>query len=84
VLTFFFFITARLTNMKIFRTLTVIIFAFIIGSLSAQETAVQPELSLDKGPINNQFEFIYKKSGNYRSDGKKYEVVRTISLDKMF
>ena len=54
-----------------------------MGSISAQEAAGEPELSLDKGPITNQFEFIYKKSGNYRSDGKKYEVVRTISLDKL-
>ena len=38
---------------------------------------------MDKGRIDNQFEYIYKKSGNYRADGKKYEVVRTISLDKL-
>ncbi|TMM53632.1 tRNA (guanine-N1)-methyltransferase [Maribacter algarum] len=69
--------------MKSFRILIIIIFTFTIGSMAAQETATQPELSLDKGPITNQFEFIYKKSGNYRSEGKKYEVVRTISLDKL-
>lgn len=41
------------------------------------------ELSLDKGNIDSQFEYIIKKSGNYRADGKKYEVVRVISLDKL-
>jgi len=68
--------------MKSFRTLIIIIFAFSISSISAQSTS-EPELSLDRGPITNQFAYIYKKSGNYRSDGKKYEVVRTISLDKL-
>ncbi len=49
----------------------------------AQEEEQDEELSLEKGPIDSQFEFVYKKSGNYRSDGKKYEVVRTISLDQL-
>ena len=69
--------------MKSFRTLTIILFAFSIGSMSAQETTTAPVLSLDQGPITNQFEFIYKKSGNYRSNGKRYEVVRVIWLDKL-
>ena len=70
--------------MKGFRTLAILLFSLFIGSLSAQETTeTQPDLSLDRGSINSQFEFIYKKSGNYRADGKKYEVVRTISLDKL-
>lgn len=69
--------------MKSFRTLTIIVFAFAIGSVSAQTTTTTSDLSLDKGTIDSQFEFIYKKSGNYRADGKKYEVVRTISLDKL-
>jgi len=66
------------------RILFVVLFSFFIGTLSAQETPeVQEELSLDKGSIDSQFEFIFKKSGNYRADGKKYEVVRSISLDKL-
>lgn len=70
--------------MKGFRILIVVLFSFFIGTLTAQETAeVKQELSLDKGSIDSQFDFIYKKSGNYRSEGKKYEVVRTISLDKL-
>jgi len=70
--------------MKGFRILYVILFSLAISTLTAQETSeVQQELSLDKGSIDSQFEFIYKKSGNYRSEGKKYEVVRAISLDKL-
>lgn len=50
----------------------------------AQETVNQPEeLSLDKGTIDSQFEYLYIKSTNYRSEGKRYEVVRVISLDKL-
>lgn len=57
-------------------------FAFNLTSAQEQETTPQ-ELSLDKGAIDSQFEYVYKKSGNYRADGKRYEVVRIISLDKL-
>lgn len=43
----------------------------------------QEELSLDEGSIDSQFEYVYEKSGNYRADGKRYEVVRTLNLDKL-
>lgn len=49
----------------------------------AQEGPQEENLSLDSGTIDNQFEFIYKRSGNYRADGRRYEVVRTINLDKL-
>ena len=49
----------------------------------AQEGASQEEPSLDKGTIDSQFEFLYKKSGNYRAEGRRYEVVRIIHLDKI-
>lgn len=48
-----------------------------------EETTTTEELSLDKGTIDSQFDYIYTKSGNYRADGKRYEVVRIISLDKL-
>lgn len=48
-----------------------------------QDGGESETLSLDRGPITSQFDYVYKKSGNYRSDGKKYEVVRVISLDKL-
>lgn len=58
------------------------VFAFNLNNAQEQEVTTE-ELSLDKGNIESQFEFIYKKSGNYRADGKRYEVVRVISLDKL-
>ncbi len=68
--------------MKGFRLLFILLSLLTVGFMTAQETS-QSDLSLDKGHIDSQFEYIYKKSGNYRADGKKYEVVRTISLDKL-
>ena len=55
--------------------------AFNLHIANAQEES--QELSLDKGTITTQFDYLYKKSGNYRSEGKRYEVVRIISLDKL-
>lgn len=70
--------------MKELKLISILLFAFLLNlhALKAQEQE-SVELSLDKGTINNQFEYIYKKSGNYRADGKRYEVVRVISLDKL-
>ena len=70
--------------MKGFRILlfALAIFTFNLQFGQEQEESTQ-ELSLDKGPIDSQFDYIYTKSGNYRADGKRYEVVRVISLDKL-
>ncbi|TDQ31656.1 tRNA (guanine-N1)-methyltransferase [Zeaxanthinibacter enoshimensis] len=43
----------------------------------------EPELSLEQGTIDSQFEFIFKNAGNYRADGKRYEVVRANNLEKL-
>jgi len=43
----------------------------------------EPEPSLDGGTIESQFEFLYRKSGNYNAEGRRYEVVRKIQLDKL-
>lgn len=69
--------------MKGFRILFIVIFLLAYNQQFAQESEDRQELSLDKGTIDSQFEFIYKKSGNYRAEGKRYEVVRSISLDKL-
>jgi len=70
--------------MKGFKILFIVLaIVFTVESTYAQEETIQEELSLDKGTIDSQFEFIFKKSGNYRSEGKRYEVVRIISLDKL-
>lgn len=41
------------------------------------------QLSLDSGPISSQFDYIAKKSGNYRADGVRYEVVKESNLFKI-
>ena len=69
--------------MKGFRILFFTMALFTCNLQFGQDEATQQELSLDKGSINSQFEFIYKRSGNYRADGKRYEVVRTLNLDKL-
>jgi len=43
----------------------------------------EEERSLDGGTIKSQFEYLYNKSGNYHAEGRRYEVVRTINLDKL-
>lgn len=43
----------------------------------------EPELSLDSGTIESQFEFIFRRSGNYNAEGRRYEVVRAVQLDKL-
>ncbi|PIF01329.1 MAG: tRNA (guanine-N1)-methyltransferase [Maribacter sp.] len=70
--------------MKGLKTLFLLL-ALLASNLhnAQEETVATKELSLDKGSIDSQFEYIYKKSGNYRADGKRYEVVRVISLDKL-
>ncbi len=70
--------------MKGIKTLLIVLALFAFNLHSAQDqAATTEELSLDKGSINSQFDYLYKKSGNYRADGKRYEVVRIISLDKL-
>ena len=65
--------------------LVCLIFAFL--PVQAQETTATQtqaeELSLDSGTVDSQFEFIYRRSGNYRAEGRRYEVVRNIHLDKL-
>ncbi len=68
--------------MKGFRTLLLLTAFLTTFSLIAQDSD-EPELSLDKGPISSQFDFIAKKSGNYRADGVRYEVVKEANLYKI-
>ena len=70
--------------MKGLKTLLVVSALLAFNFSNGQDQTQSPqELSLDRGTIDSQFEFIYKKSGNYRAEGKRYEVVRVISLDKL-
>ncbi len=69
--------------MKGLRILIALLALLTVNLHYAQDDANTELLSLDRGPITSQFDYIYKKSGNYRSEGKRYEVVRIISLDKL-
>ena len=69
--------------MKAFHLLLIMAAVLTCNLQTANAQDDGEELSLDKGSVDSQFEFVFKKSGNYRADGKRYEVVRTISLDKL-
>lgn len=43
----------------------------------------EDKLSLDEGPISDQFDYVAKRSGNYRADGIRYEVVKETNLFKI-
>lgn len=69
--------------MGYFRNLFIALALFCSALSIAQTDTTSEEPSLDGGSINSQFDYLYLKSGNYRADGKRYEVVRTLSLDKL-
>ena len=61
-------------------TLLMALFSF---QLQYGQQEQEDELSLDGGTIQSQFQYLYKNSGNYNADGRRYEVVRIINLDKL-
>jgi len=69
------------------QVLTLTLFTFFTVTFSfaqADSTATSQELSLDKSPIAGQFEFVIKKSTNWRdAKGQSYEVVRNQWLDQL-
>lgn len=67
--------------MKILRLLTLLTILLTVTITYSQET--EDKLSLDEGPISNQFDYVAKKSGNYRADGVRYEVVKETNLYKL-
>lgn len=70
--------------MKPFRILFIVITLLTYNLQFAQEDeGEEGKLSLDDGTLHNQFEYLFIKSGNYRADGVKYEVVRESNLYKI-
>lgn len=60
-----------------------LLFCFQTGFSQDTETA-EEELSLENGTIENQFEYIFRKSGNFKgTDGQNYEAVKFNSLLKI-
>lgn len=68
--------------MKILKLLALLIVLLTVSIGHSQESE-EESLSLDSGPISSQFDFISKKSGNYRAEGVRYEVVREDNLYKL-
>ncbi len=67
--------------MKFLKTLLLFTFLFAYQTQNAQEQ--DTKMSLDDGTISSQFDFISKKSGNYRAAGVRYEVVKESHLYKL-
>ena len=56
----------------------------ILSQTSFSQTEEQDDLSLDKGSIDSQFEFVFKKSGNFiGTNGLNYEAVKSAHLNKL-
>ncbi|MBC2840794.1 tRNA (guanine-N1)-methyltransferase [Robiginitalea sp. SC105] len=66
--------------MKILRFWTLLI-ALSTSALQFAQDSDEP--SLEGGTIESQFEYIFDRSGNYNAEGRRYEVVRAIELDKL-
>ena len=69
--------------MRTLRFLLIVTALFCYSNTFAQATTEPEELSLDKGTIESQFNYISKKSGNYRAEGIRYEVVKISNLLKI-
>lgn len=69
--------------MKIPKLLCLLMVLLTVTSHYSQETETEEKLSLDQGPISSQFDYISKRSGNYRAEGVRYEVVKESNLYKL-
>lgn len=67
--------------MKLIRTLPLLAALLCYGLAPGQEAVAEP--SLDEGTIESQFEYIFTRSGNYNAEGRRYEVVRAVELEKL-
>lgn len=66
-----------------FSRLIYLLIALLAAQLNYGQDEETDKLSLDEGPISHQFDYISRKSGNYRADGVRYEVVRETNLYKL-
>jgi len=67
--------------MKGFKILIISITLFAFNLQYGQQE--EKVLSLDEGPLVDQFEFLTKKSGNYNANGIRYEVVKVGTIVKL-
>ncbi|MEM9679435.1 MAG: tRNA (guanine-N1)-methyltransferase [Bacteroidota bacterium] len=62
---------------RLFRIVVMLCIAINFTTTGAQENTATPELSLDSGTLNNQFEYVIQKSSRWRDErGRVYKVVR--------
>ncbi|MFD1063668.1 tRNA (guanine-N1)-methyltransferase [Winogradskyella litorisediminis] len=71
--------------MKNLIKLTLVVVALFNFQIAiSQETTNEETLSLESGTIDNQFEYIFQKSGNFKgTNGQKYEAVKYAWLLKL-
>lgn len=71
--------------MKNIRLFLIVLTLLSFNLHFAQEDNAEEEVdaTLETGNIAGQFEYLAKKSGNYRALGIRYEVVKVESLDKL-
>lgn len=69
--------------MNISRSIYLLLTLLAVQLGHGQETETTDNLSLEEGPLNSQFDYIFKRSGNYRADGIRYEVVKESNLEKL-
>jgi len=70
--------------MKLFKTLLLSLFAAFFISANAQIADETDKLSLNSGTIDSQFEYVFRKSGNFKgTKGQKYEAVKQAWLLKL-
>ncbi|SEQ98808.1 hypothetical protein SAMN05421824_2765 [Hyunsoonleella jejuensis] len=63
------------------KFLITFICAIVFNISLAQTTPEQETLSLNSGTIDSQFEYVFKKSGNFKgTNGQRYEAVKTAWL----
>ncbi len=67
--------------MKLIRILPLLTALLCYSLAQAQQAEEEP--SLENGTIESQFEYIFTRSGNYNAEGRRYEVVRAVDLDKL-
>ena len=62
------------------KVAVLLIVTFSFQNIYSQTNTAQPQeeqLSLNSGSIDSQFEYIFKKSGNFKGvNGQKYEAVK--------
>ncbi|MCB0383162.1 MAG: tRNA (guanine-N1)-methyltransferase [Psychroserpens sp.] len=70
--------------MKLFKTLCLSLFVISFITANSQTTDESEELSLNSGTIDSQFEYVFRKSGNFKgTKGQQYEAVKQVWLLKL-